>query len=143
MESKPRDSRVRPQIPSRRPFSRTFSNIKNKNVRPDTLPEPSSEIKPALALLSHWIVDFMKSDPSLKLSLGCEDLVSQALTQLIAQKQNGLEDILKSTESLAKSLASTFNKEEEKEENRTNEPEKAKDSVHGNDVFRRSRVQSR
>ena len=87
----------------------------------------------------------MKSDPSLKLSLGCEDLVSQALTQLIAQKQNGLEDILKSTESLAKSLASssTFNKEEEKEENRTNEPEKAKDSVHGNDVFRRSRVQSR
>ena len=106
--------------------------------------EPSKESKPVIALLSHWIVDFIKNDPSLKSSLGCEDLVGQALTKAMKQNSEDLEDSMTSADALAKSLAKIIKKNNlETEEDRAKDIQKAKDSVHGNDVFRRSRVQNR
>ena len=71
-------------------------------------------------------------------------MVGQALTKVIKQKSEDLEDTMSSADALAKSLAKLIKKKTLKtEEDRTKGIQKAKDSVHGNDVFRRSRVQNR
>ena len=145
VESKPRDSSSRPRISPRRPLARTSSGFKNRKSEEEGNPaEPSIAARPVIALLSQWIVEFIKKDPSLKSSLGCEDLVGQALTKMIEVNSEDLEKSLSSAESLAKSLANLIQKKDFKtEEDRTKAIKKAKDSVHGNDVFRRSRVQNR
>ena len=144
VESKPRDSSGRPKIPSRRPLTRPSSSFKNRKSGEENPAKPSMESKPVIALLSHWIVDFIKNDPSLKSSLGCQDLVGRALTKVIERNSEDLEDAMSSSDALAKSLAKIIKKKNlETEEDRAKDIQKAKDSVHGNDVFRRSRVQNR
>ena len=145
MESKPRDSSSRPRISPRRPLARSSSSFKNRKFDKEGNPgEPRIAARPVIALLAQWIVEFIKKDPSLKSRLGCDDLVGQALTKVIELNSENIEDSLSSAESLAKSLANIIQEKDSKtEEDRTKEIKKAKDSVHGNDVFRRSRVQNR
>ena len=103
--------------------------------RSKSFPEPSDKLSAAIPLISVWIMNHIKSDPSLT----CRDIPS-VLTQLLEDNRELMEggevdtDILRSAEKMTALLVNLINKQEQSENRVETEN---KDSVHGDDVKRR------
>ena len=103
--------------------------------RSKSFPEPSDKLSAAIPLISVWIMNHIKSDPSLT----CRDIPS-VLTQLLEDNRELMErgevdtDILHSAEKMTALLVNLINKQEQSENRVETEN---KDSVHGDDVKRR------
>ena len=100
--------------------------------------EPSEELKPALALVSFWLLDQIKSDPR----LSCSDLPA-VLSRLVRENQDIWEteqtdtDLVNSAENITALLVHLINKQKQADNRVETENKDVKDSVHGDDVARR------
>lgn len=173
VEAKPKNSSFRPKFSSRRPPVAAFSTstrptpssrtttVSSTTSTPTTriitsridksdVPEPSSNVASAIPLLSYWIVDHITKDSELSSRLDCLASVPDLLARLVAEERLGTETshhLIQSSESLAALLVNIISRNEESKNkvdtDSVPEEDNSKDSVHGNDVVRRSRVKIR
>ena len=99
---------------------------------------PSEKLRPALALISYWLLDQIKSDPR----LSCPDLPA-VISRLVRDNQEILEtdqtdtDLVNSAEKITALLVHLINKQKQADNRVETENKDVKDSVHGDDVARR------
>ena len=102
------------------------------------LPEPSEKLRPALAVISYWLLDQMRSDPG----LSCSDIPA-VISRLVRENQEILEtdqsrtDLVNSAEKITGLMLHLINKQKEAENRVETETKEVKDSVHGDAVTRR------
>ena len=100
--------------------------------------EPSEKLRPALAVVSYWLLDQIKSDPR----LSCSDLPA-VMSRLVRENQDILEtdeaepDVLNSAEKITSLMLHLVTKQREADNRVETENKEVKDSVHGDDVARR------
>ena len=100
--------------------------------------EPSEKLRPALAVISYWLLDQIKSDPR----LSCSDLPA-VISRLVRENQDILEtdqtdtDLVNSAEKITGLMLHLINKQKEADNRVDTENKEVKDSVHGDDVARR------
>ena len=100
--------------------------------------EPSEALRPALAVVSYWLLDQIKSDPR----LSCSDLPA-VISRLVRENQDILEteqvdpDVLNKAEQITSLMLHLITKQAEADNRVETENKEVKDSVHGDDVARR------
>ena len=128
--------------PSEKPTTEKVAVKKTKKV------EPSPAIAAAIPLLSYWIVKYISND--LDLSSKCLDheIIGRSIEEILDGIENVddlQEDLLESTEKLTNLLVNLIGRQQKIKEDRPTPKafEDSKDSVHGDDVVRRSREKIR
>ena len=128
--------------PSEKPTTEKVAVKKTKKV------EPSPKIAAAIPLLSYWIVRYISND--LELSSKCLDheIIGKSIEEIldgIEGVDDFQEDLLESTEKLTNLLVNLIGRQQKIKEDRPTPKafEDSKDSVHGDDVVRRSREKIR
>jgi len=123
---------------------RNSSRRKTSVLMNESISKPSESLKAAIPLISYWIVDHIKADPS----LSCSDIPS-VISRLVDDNGDMLEsddfdeDLMNSAEKIATLLVNLINKQEQADNRIDTENKDVKDSVHGDDVRRRNRERIR
>ena len=99
---------------------------------------PSEKLRPALALISYWLLEQIKSDPR----LSCSDLPA-VISRLVRENRDILQtdhtdtELVNSAEKITALLLHLINKQKESDNRVETDVKDVKDSVHGDDVARR------
>ena len=122
--------------------------LNNRHSKKTKKVEPSPAIAAAIPLLSYWIIKYISND--LELSSKCLDheIIGKSIEEIldgIEGADDFQEELLESTERLTNLLVNLIGRQQKIKEDRPTPKafEDSKDSVHGDDVVRRSREKIR